>query len=128
MWGQCSKVMQEKLEAKPAFAAIKQNVDSLLLLELIRGVSFKFDGQKCPFGSLHFAMKQIYNLKQNADESDSDFHERLDNAVEQDEMFQALIALEQASSNDRKAAEKRNGEQFLAFCAIAKADYKQCSE
>ena len=94
---------------------------------------------------MHFATKQFHNLKQNADESDSDFHERLDNAVtaveshkgklgcevillEQDETFQALSALEQASSTYRKAAEKRNREQFLTFCIIAKADYKQHGE
>ena len=66
-------------------------------------------------------------MKQNVDESDSDFHERLDDAVtaveshkgklgheeislEQDETFQALATLEQASSTNGKAAEKRNGE------------------
>ena len=105
--------MQEKLEAKPAFAAIKQNMDSPLLLELICGVSFKFDDQKCLFSSVCFVMKQFYNLNQNTDVSNGDFHKRLDNAVTvvkshkgklgHDETFQGLTALEQASSANRKA-------------------------
>ena len=45
--------------------------------------------------------------------------------LEQDEIFQALSTLEQAMANNRKDAEKRNGERFLAFCVIAKADYKR---
>ena len=52
VWGQCTDVMRERLEGLPQYSQIKDDCDSLKLLELIKSINFKFEDQKYPFGSV----------------------------------------------------------------------------
>jgi hypothetical protein len=44
--GQCTELMMTKLKAIDAFMDIHRNKDTLELLEAIKGLAFKFDGEK----------------------------------------------------------------------------------
>mmetsp|Transcript_39032 Transcript_39032/g.58635 ORF Transcript_39032/g.58635 Transcript_39032/m.58635 type:complete len:207 (-) Transcript_39032:729-1349(-) len=46
IWGQCSNHMQQQLEAHAGFGNIKRNSNPIDLLIAIRGLTYKFDGEK----------------------------------------------------------------------------------
>ena len=139
VWGQCSDVMREKLEALENFDDIKSEFDVLALLVEIKTINFKFEDQKYPFGAVYYANKRFYNYKQGTDETNNEHYEKFNNLVSVVDSYGGLLGHESIlisddeefsnlSQNDQKqkanidAANARNKEKFLSFCLIAKAD------
>jgi hypothetical protein len=46
VWGQCTEIMRQRLEAHESFAGVSSTGDGLGLLKLVKGVAFQFQSQK----------------------------------------------------------------------------------
>lgn len=64
IWGQCTDIMRQKVEAHETFAGVSSTGDGLGLLRLIKGVAFQFQSQKYLPHALHEALKRYYNCAQ----------------------------------------------------------------
>ena len=71
IWGQCSDPMQAKIKAAPSYNSMAANYDSLDLLLIIKGISYRFESQ----GNIHVAMREakinIYTYRQGKEESNT---------------------------------------------------------
>jgi hypothetical protein len=64
VWGQCTEIMRQRLEAHELFAGVSSTGDGLGLLKLVKGVAFQFQSQKYLPHALHEALKRYYNCAQ----------------------------------------------------------------
>ncbi len=94
VWGQCSDVMRDKIEAKQEWKAVKAEFDVIMLLELIRGINFKFDDQKYAFGSVYHANKRFYNYRQSGEDTNNEHYEKMKNLVKVVESYGGKLGAE----------------------------------
>jgi plasmid stabilization system protein ParE len=64
IWGQCSEIMQQKVEGSPKFVYLSQNGDAIELLRIIKDIAYKYQIQKHVPHALHEAKKRFYNCHQ----------------------------------------------------------------
>ncbi len=64
IWGHCTDIMRQRLEAQEAFAGVLTTGDGLGLLKLVKGIAFQFQIQKYLPHALHEALKRYYNCAQ----------------------------------------------------------------
>ena len=64
VWGQCTDIMRQKVEASDLFSGVAIDGDGLGLLKIIKGVAFQFQSQKYLPHALHEALKRYYNCQQ----------------------------------------------------------------
>ena len=65
VWGQCTDMMQQKLESSTGWDEIWRNGDGLKLLILIKNIAYAFQSQNYPGRAIHEAKKRYFNLMQN---------------------------------------------------------------
>jgi hypothetical protein len=65
VWGQCTEIMRQRLEALPSFNTMSTKGDSIGLLKAIKSLVYNFQSQKYLPHSLHLAAQQFYNCKQS---------------------------------------------------------------
>jgi hypothetical protein len=139
VWGQCTDIMREKLEALPNFANIKSEFDVLALLKEMKTINFKFEDQKYPYGSVYFAMKRFCTYRQTDQDTNNQHYDKFNNIVnvldsygimlgqedmllESDQVYSSLNDTQKKKEENIVQARKRNRERFLAFCFIVKSD------
>ena len=76
IWGQCSDLMQSKLEADETYSSIKAENDVVGLIAQIRAITNQIDSNVHPFLALDEARRRFYKLRQGDDEKLSDFYKR----------------------------------------------------
>ncbi|KAI2499082.1 Reverse transcriptase (RNA-dependent DNA polymerase) [Fragilaria crotonensis] len=64
VWGQCSDIMQQKIEACDGFKEMNMKRDGLKLLETIKNLSYQYQSQKYVAQSLLEAKKRFLNCSQ----------------------------------------------------------------
>lgn len=64
VWGQCSPMMQSKLESLEDFDTRNKTCDCIWLLKEIQGIAHRFEGARNVFISLDDAWTDFYNFKQ----------------------------------------------------------------
>ncbi|KAI2491042.1 Reverse transcriptase (RNA-dependent DNA polymerase) [Fragilaria crotonensis] len=64
VWGQCSDIMQQKIEACDGFKEMNRKRDGLKLLETIKNLSYQYQSQKYVAQSLLEAKKRFLNCSQ----------------------------------------------------------------
>jgi hypothetical protein len=64
IWGQCTDIMQQKIEAAENFEEVWNNGDGLALLEIIKSITYAFHSQKYTGQSLFEAYKKFFNQVQ----------------------------------------------------------------
>ncbi|KAI2498799.1 hypothetical protein MHU86_15702 [Fragilaria crotonensis] len=65
LWGQCTDMMQQKLESSAGWDEIWRSGDGLKLLILIKNIAYAFQSQNYPGRAIHEAKKRYFNLMQN---------------------------------------------------------------
>ena len=65
VWGQCTDMMQQKLESSTGWDEIWRNGDGLKLLIMIKNIAYAFQSQNYPGRAIHEAKKRYFNLMQN---------------------------------------------------------------
>ena len=64
VWGQCSDMMRQKVEASEGFLEVSRNGDVIELLTMIKDVAYNFQTQKYLPQALHEAKKRFFNCYQ----------------------------------------------------------------
>ncbi len=91
VWGQCSNEMQAKLQALDGYDNADKNCDCIWLLTQIKGVMFKFEGQKEIFHAHVEARSRLETLKQKDSETTNSFLEQFQATVEAFEHYGGSI-------------------------------------
>ena len=127
LWGQCTQMMKNELQATANYQVMSDNEDPIMLLKNIKGVTHNFRDQKYNIGSMWHAYKQLYQCIQKEEEDVKTFFERYKNHVEviennggelgketnllqHDETFNNLTESEQQEPDKIKEAKERNRE------------------
>ena len=81
IWGQCTDIMRQKVEAHESFAGVSSTGDGLGLLKLVKSIAFQFQSQKYLPHALHEALKRYYNCSQGKYASTNAYLEHFQNVV-----------------------------------------------
>ena len=73
VWGQCSTMMQSKLESLPEYEHKNKNCDCEWIIHEIQGITHRFDSTRNIFISLDDAWSLFYAYRQGSDQSLHDF-------------------------------------------------------
>ena len=72
VWGQCSKLLQNKLKSNNKYNSIDDNCDVVELLKEIKLMSNKIEENTSVYDALHEAKLKLYRYQQNDDETLAD--------------------------------------------------------
>ena len=142
LWGQCTQMMKNELQATSDCENMRDNEDPISLIKNIKGVTHNFRDQKCGTGSMWHAYKQLHQCIQKEDEDIKTHYDRFKNNVEviennggelgteiklleQDKIFNDLSDREKQDEDNIKEAKERNREKFLACGILASCDKKR---
>ena len=64
VWGQCTDILQQKLESTEGFTSVWEEGQGISLLKMIKNITYSFQSQKYPGQSLFDAKKRFYNQVQ----------------------------------------------------------------
>jgi len=82
IWGQCSKAMKAKHTSLDDFETKSHESDCVWILKEIKGVAYRFEGQRYIYLSLDDACTTYYAYTQGAKDSISSYHEHFRSLVE----------------------------------------------
>ena len=117
VWGQCSDIMRQKIQALPTHETMSLTGDGLGLLRAIKDMSFNFQSQKYVSQALHEAKKNFYKFGQY-NMTPSAYLESFQNLVDVIEHCGGTIGLEPGI---QKALAVERGEDLAAITAAERA-------
>lgn len=82
VWGQCSDVVRQKVEASKDFKETADSGDGLKLLDILKGISFHFQSQKYLSHAIDEALKRYYNCAQGKFATTQAYAEHFQNVLE----------------------------------------------
>jgi hypothetical protein len=82
VWGQCTDVMKQKVEALPSYQALTDNGDGLALLIAIKDLVYNFQSQKYLSQALHDSKARFYACRQGRQTQASAYMEQFQNTVD----------------------------------------------
>ena len=82
VWGQCTDILQQKIEAEEGFAAMSADNDGLLLLRTIKNITYRFQSQKYSPHSLFESKKRFYTQFQGRIMTTQQYHIQFQNTVD----------------------------------------------
>jgi hypothetical protein len=135
IWGQCSDIMRQKIEAAESYTTMSATANSIELLKAIKITAFNFQSQKYLPHALHEAKKTFYLLYQVHHMSTQAYLEQFQNTVHVIEHTGGIIGIEpgMAKAYNKKAGRNENHVlteaeqeivqgQYLATALILSAD------
>jgi hypothetical protein len=81
VWGQCTDVMRQKVEALSVYKTLTTNGDGLMLLKAIKGLVYNFQSQKYLSHALHESKRRFYLCSQGRNTTASIYLEQFQNTV-----------------------------------------------
>jgi hypothetical protein len=143
-WGQCTKLLRAKLQAKDGCNQMKVACDTGELLKSIKDCVFEFSDQKKAAHSLHEALRKFCNGHQEKSSNAQDCHQRFKNHVEVAEHcggspgnHQGLLdkkpeerglSIVTCSVNKHREAITDSREEHLACAFLLGSDRKRCGK
>ena len=82
LWGQCSEPMRAKVKAMLTFEVVKEQMDMIGLLDLIRKSTFDFHSQGNNYHAMIEIQKAQINFRQPKDMSNGDYYEKFNSLAE----------------------------------------------
>ena len=76
LWGQCTQIMKNELQAVDEFEEMDDDQDPISLIKNIKKITNSFRDRKYVFGSMWYAQKQLYNCIQKEDEDIKKYYDR----------------------------------------------------
>jgi hypothetical protein len=126
VWGQCSPMMQSKLESLDNYTKKNQECDCLWLLKEIQGITHRFEGTRDVFISIDDAWSNYYNYRQDGNQSLHEYLKDFQSLVQVLEHYGASIGSEKPyvkAITERITAENPNidpaSEEFKKKAATA---------
>jgi hypothetical protein len=80
--GQCTEYMIAKLKGTLSFKDMHMNKDPLMFPKAIKGLMFRFDGEKEYEMSLVDAMDKLYRMFQTKDMTNTQFRDKFNNLID----------------------------------------------
>jgi hypothetical protein len=93
VWGQCSKLMQNKLKALKHFQDMENKGDVTTPLKEIRGISHQLESNTSVYDSLDEAKRRFYAYKQSEEDSNAQHLQNFKTTMEVIEHFFMMIPL-----------------------------------
>ena len=81
VWGQCTDIMQQKIEASEGFERISATGDGMTLLKAIKNVAYQFQSQKYLPHSIYETKKRFYAFFQGRTVTTQLYYEKFQNMV-----------------------------------------------
>jgi hypothetical protein len=138
VWGQCTEMMKQKVEAMDEYAEHAKEKDGIELLKMVRSLCFSYQSQKHVAHSLVESLYRFATLRQGKDMHVQTYYKRFKNTIEVveasggsighhprvcdyilDEKDQTFVSLNDAEKRELK---KETCEQFLATAFMLGAD------
>jgi hypothetical protein len=94
VWGQCSPMMQSKLESLDDYTSKNQDCDCIWLLKEIQGITHRFEGTRDVFISIDDAWSNYYNFRQDGKQSLHEYLKDFQSLVQVLEHYGASIGTE----------------------------------
>ena len=141
VWGQCSRLLQNKLKAKKDFNTVDDNGDVVNLLKEIRKISHQAEDSVCVYDALDEVLRRFYTYTQLPEEDNAThltkFREYVD-VLEHFEvnMFKDPCLIEYEKELDKKYGktedtkenlEKRARNKQLGTCFLRRSNMRQYS-
>ena len=82
VWGQCTDIMRQRIEALDTFVGMAAEGDGLALIKAIKNVVFNFQSQKYLPHSLHESKRRFYLSQQGKHSTTQAYLEQFQNAVD----------------------------------------------
>ena len=82
VWGQCTDIMRQRIEALDIFMGMAAEGDGLALIKAIKNVAFNFQSQKYLPHSLHESKRRFYLSQQGKHSTTQAYLEQFQNAVD----------------------------------------------
>jgi hypothetical protein len=108
VWGQCSKLMQNKLKAVPNIQTLENEGNVTTLLKEIRGISHQLESNTSIYDSLDEAKRRFYAYRQGEDDSNAQHLQNFKTTVEVIEHFGGNIFYNDALINFEKDKDRKN--------------------
>jgi hypothetical protein len=81
MLGECTAIMVASLKGLKGYEKMNESSDLLRLMKAIKGLVYKFTGQRYHAMSLHLAKKRWLNLYQGRETSNASYLEKFNTCV-----------------------------------------------
>jgi hypothetical protein len=94
VWGQCTDIMHQKIEALDVFTNMSEDKDGLELLRAIKDITYNFQSQKKLSQALHKSKRRYYTLMQGKHVTTQAYLEQYQNVVDVLEHSGAHVGLE----------------------------------
>jgi hypothetical protein len=82
VWGQCTDILQQKLESTEGFTSVWEEGQGISLLKMIKNITYSFQSQKYPGQSLFDAKKRFYNQVQGRTATVKEYFIQFQNLVD----------------------------------------------
>ena len=82
IWGQCTELMRQRIQALPEYKKMNSDADSLTLLKAIRNQAFNYQSQKDLAQALFEATNRLQTIVQDRNMSCQEYMDRFQNAVD----------------------------------------------
>ena len=138
VWGQCTDIMRQKIEALPIYSTLTTKGDGLALLKAIKNLVYNFQSQKYLSQALHESTRRFYFCAQGRHTTTSEYMEKFQNMVDviehsggsvghQPGILEEVadgkkIDLKTASNDDIAELKKTAQEQYLATAFLLSSD------
>jgi len=103
IWGQCSPLMQAKLESLTMYQERRDGTDCRWLINEIQGITHRFEGTRYVYLSLDDAWTEYYNMRQGGNQTLHEYLEDFRARIEVLEHYGASIGADQAFIDEVKA-------------------------
>ena len=138
IWGQCTELMRQRIQALPEYKKMNSDADSLTVLKAIRNQAFNYQLQKDLAQALFEATNRLQTIVQDRNMSCQEYMDRFQNTVDviihiagSVPVYPSLVdaALkgknlerEKATKKQIAQAEKDSTDRYLAMCFMLGAD------
>ena len=140
IWGQCTKSLKAKLEARKEWnkgdADLQIKYNAINLLKAIKEITHNYQDNKYAMESIYFSLKNIFTMKQEENENLTEFTKRFNNTFDIMETQHGVLSLSAylanrsdykaaTTSTDKKAIHKREYDGFKAFVYLKAVDQRK---
>ena len=135
--GQCTKGLKTKLESRRDWeSSIKNN--AINLLTALKEITYNYQDNKYPMESIYFAIKNVFTMKQEENESITQFTKRFNNSKDIMETQHGKLRLEKylatldgfsyMTVEEKKALAELQYDRLMAFAYLKALDQKKCGK
>ena len=120
IWGQCTDLMRQRVEATSDFDAMEESGDAIVLLKTIKGITYNFRSQNYLPQAIQDSKRRLYQFYQSRHMTTSEYFEQFTNLVNVIGHIGGTLGMEEgifeqvAKANNKEISDLTNTEQRIA--------------